>query len=246
MTGLDKCKDTLHPERPSTGKAASPSPPPLPARSSPPVPRNHPRCERGPGQHGRQSSFTESQNHRMFGVGRDLCGSPSPTPCPSRVTESRLHRTAARRGWNISREGDSTASLGSLFQGSGFSLLEALRRQPAGRAPSRLPAHSRMAGMPAFVLGSWETPLAARPGGHPATTSLFAKLSGWVFTRGEHLPSAQLPGPERGCAVGFRTLFILRGNGDREGFYPSFAIRVRELLLASCEFYQSAFIIRDF
>jgi len=22
---------------------------------------------------------TESQNHRMFGVGRDLCGSPSPT-----------------------------------------------------------------------------------------------------------------------------------------------------------------------
>ena len=24
----------------------------------------------------------ESQNHRMFGVGRDLCGSPSPTPLP--------------------------------------------------------------------------------------------------------------------------------------------------------------------
>jgi len=23
-----------------------------------------------------------SQNHRMFGVGRDLCGSPSPTPLP--------------------------------------------------------------------------------------------------------------------------------------------------------------------
>jgi len=27
---------------------------------------------------------------RMVGVGRDLCGSPSPTPCPSRVTYSRL------------------------------------------------------------------------------------------------------------------------------------------------------------
>ena len=27
-------------------------------------------------------SFTESQNHRMFGVGRDLCGSSSPTPLP--------------------------------------------------------------------------------------------------------------------------------------------------------------------
>ena len=54
----------------------------------------------------------------MVGVGRDLCGSPSPTPCPSRVTHSRLHRTASRRGLNISREGDSTASLGSLGQGS--------------------------------------------------------------------------------------------------------------------------------
>jgi len=26
--------------------------------------------------------FTESQNHRMVGVGRDLCGSPSPTLLP--------------------------------------------------------------------------------------------------------------------------------------------------------------------
>ena len=51
----------------------------------------------------------------MVGFGRDLWGSPSPTPCPSRVTHSRLHSTASRRGLNISREGDSTASLGSLF-----------------------------------------------------------------------------------------------------------------------------------
>ena len=61
---------------------------------------------------------TESQNHRMVGVGRDLWGSPSPTPCPSRVTQSRLHRTALRWVLNISREGDSTAPLGSLGQGS--------------------------------------------------------------------------------------------------------------------------------
>ena len=27
------------------------------------------------------SSHTESQNHRIVGVGRDLCGSSSPTPC---------------------------------------------------------------------------------------------------------------------------------------------------------------------
>jgi len=58
------------------------------------------------------------QNHRMVGVGKDLCGSPSPTPCRSRVTQSRLHSTASRRGWNISREGDSATSLGSLGQGS--------------------------------------------------------------------------------------------------------------------------------
>jgi len=62
--------------------------------------------------------ITESDNHRMVGVGRDLWGSPSPTPCPSRVTQSRLHRTLSRRVLNISREGDSTDSLGSLGQGS--------------------------------------------------------------------------------------------------------------------------------
>ena len=46
----------------------------------------------------------------MVRVGRALCGSPSPTPCPGRVTQSRLHSTTSRRVWNISREGDSTAS----------------------------------------------------------------------------------------------------------------------------------------
>jgi len=54
----------------------------------------------------------------MLGVGRDVCGSPSPTPCQGRVTQSRLHRTLFRWALNISREGESTASLGSLGQGS--------------------------------------------------------------------------------------------------------------------------------
>jgi len=54
----------------------------------------------------------------MVGVVRALCGSPSQIPCPSRVTHSRLHSTASRKVWNISREGDSTTSLGSLGQGS--------------------------------------------------------------------------------------------------------------------------------
>ena len=38
------------------------------------------------------------------------------TPCQSRVTYSRLHRTASRQVLNISRDGDSTTSLGNLFQ----------------------------------------------------------------------------------------------------------------------------------
>jgi len=45
----------------------------------------------------------KSQNHSMVGAGRALCGSPSPAPCPSRVTQSRLHSTAAR-GAGISPE----------------------------------------------------------------------------------------------------------------------------------------------
>jgi len=59
------------------------------------------------------------QNHRAVRVGRDLCGSSSPTLCRSRVTTSRLHRTLSRWVLNISREGDSTTSLGSLLQCSG-------------------------------------------------------------------------------------------------------------------------------
>ena len=37
-----------------------------------------------------------TESYRTVGVGRDLCGSPSPTPCQSRVTQSRLHRTLSR------------------------------------------------------------------------------------------------------------------------------------------------------
>ena len=63
---------------------------------------------------------SESQNHRIpawWGLAGPSVGHPAQPPCQSRVTQSRLHSTASRRGWNISREGDSTASLGSLGQG---------------------------------------------------------------------------------------------------------------------------------
>ena len=51
----------------------------------------------------------------MEGTSVGHLGQPS---CQSMVTQSRLHRTLSRWVLNISREGDSTASLGSLGQGS--------------------------------------------------------------------------------------------------------------------------------
>ena len=53
----------------------------------------------------------ESQNYRIVGAGRDLQRSSSPTPLPKQAPQTRLHRQVL----NISREGESTTSLGSLF-----------------------------------------------------------------------------------------------------------------------------------
>ena len=54
--------------------------------------------------------------HRIMAVGRDLWSSLSPTPYYSRFPYSRLHRKVSRWVLSISREGDFTTSLGSLFQ----------------------------------------------------------------------------------------------------------------------------------
>lgn len=54
--------------------------------------------------------------HRMVEVGRESWRSSSPTSLTSRVTYSILHRITSNRVLNISRDGDSTASLSSLFQ----------------------------------------------------------------------------------------------------------------------------------
>jgi len=58
----------------------------------------------------------QSQNHRSVEVGWDLWKSLSPSPAQSRVNHSRLLR--AMSGWvmNISKDGDSAASLGDLLQ----------------------------------------------------------------------------------------------------------------------------------
>lgn len=147
MTGLEKCKCAFHPERPSTGKAASS--PPLPARFSTPVMRNQSKCERSPGQRCRQSHF---------------------------------------------------------------SLLETLRRQPAGRAPSCLPARGRGAGwleMWVFVLGTWETPMPpAEPRQTPGDDFSLYKAQRLYFHLWWTPTLSTAPWAGAGLHFGFRTSFI--------------------------------------
>ena len=59
-----------------------------------------------------------SQNHRIVGVGTDLKRSLSQTPLLKQVPYNRSHRQASRQALNISIDGDSTFSLGNLFQHS--------------------------------------------------------------------------------------------------------------------------------
>jgi len=60
-------------------------------------------------------------NHRMVGVGRDLYGSPSPTPCRSRVTYSRLHRTLSRRAKPRRKTGARESPSARAMLDAGFS-----------------------------------------------------------------------------------------------------------------------------
>jgi len=76
-----------------------------------------PVCARGyqlesPGRH------VTHRNIEWSGLEGTSVGHVVQPSCRSRVTYSRLERTLSRRVLNISREGDSTISLGSLFQGS--------------------------------------------------------------------------------------------------------------------------------
>ena len=54
--------------------------------------------------------------HRIIRVGRGLWRPSSPTPLLKQAPYSRSHRQASRWILNISRQGDSTTSLGRLFQ----------------------------------------------------------------------------------------------------------------------------------
>ena len=67
---------------------------------------------------GRHRSISHHRITECSGLEGTSVGHPVQPPCRSRVTYSRLHRTLSRRVLNISREGDSTTSLSSLFQGS--------------------------------------------------------------------------------------------------------------------------------
>ena len=60
--------------------------------------------------------FLKCLNHRMVDVGRDLGGHLVQAPCSTRATSIHLPTTVSRQLWSLSKDGDSTASLGNLCQ----------------------------------------------------------------------------------------------------------------------------------
>ena len=116
----------------AAGSCSRPSPPaPEQNDASPAVPapsRSHAALV--PSCHGVAHFQRSSPRSARRGLAQPAC---------SRATYSRLQRTLSRRVLNISREGDSTASLGSLFQCS-----VTLRRKKfflMFRRPSMSPIH---------------------------------------------------------------------------------------------------------
>ena len=73
-------------------------------------------------------------------------------PCRSRVTYSRLHRTVSRWVLNISREEESTTSLGSLFQ---CSITLKVKKTHRGSAPL---SEVRQKLSPSCILALWLEP----------------------------------------------------------------------------------------
>lgn len=91
------------------------------------------------------SSLFSSHNHGKVEVGMDLRKSSCQPPCSNRATLSRLPRAMSSWVLSISKEGDFTASQGSL-------LLPSLHAQPLAllasvsrcqRAPANAPGASR-------------------------------------------------------------------------------------------------------
>jgi len=48
---------------------------------------------------GQETTGISSQNHRMVGVGRDLCGSSSPTPLPKQGHLQQAAQDLVQVGW---------------------------------------------------------------------------------------------------------------------------------------------------
>jgi len=87
-----------------------------PSLSFPGMPASSPIWPLGFMGPGGTSSLWHLQYHRIAGVGRDFRRSSLLNVLLKQVPYSGLHRKVSRRVLNVSIEGDSTASLGSLFQ----------------------------------------------------------------------------------------------------------------------------------
>lgn len=95
-------------------------------------------------------SSGDCHNHRVAEGGRDLWGSPGPSPRSGRASQSRSHRQPL----GISGDGDSTTSLGSLHNRL---VLPNAQREPPG--PQFVPAAFHpVPGHPGNEPGSVPTP----------------------------------------------------------------------------------------
>ena len=59
--------------------------------------------------------ITESQNNRMLGVGRDLCGSSSPIPLPKQGHLEQAAQHCICLNLTAFKDGDPTSSLGNMI-----------------------------------------------------------------------------------------------------------------------------------
>jgi len=123
---------------------------------------------------------TGSQNHRMFGVGRDLCGSPSPTPLPKQGHPEQAAQHRVQAGFEYLQR----RKLHSLPGQPGPGLRHPQREEVLPRVQTELPLLQSSATskipelqmmfchLPPAQAGKWISETPGRQGNPRAVTSL--------------------------------------------------------------------------